>query len=398
MTNTASGIFKSFLMAGFEGACHRRKNANGEGDVRLDMIAATQHDIHVKEDYKNLRELGIETARDGVRWHLIEKEKGKYDFSSLTPMVDAARENGIQVIWTLCHYGWPDDVDVFDESFVDRFAAFCAATAREIKIRTDNVPFYTLINEMSFLAHCAGQTGGFSPYAQGRGDDLKRQLVKAAIAGADAIWAVDPRARFVHVDPLIHVIAPRDRPELTEEAAQVRETQFAVWDMLAGLRHPELGGHPRYLDIMGMNFYAGNQWEHMGERLHWHVKPRDERWKPLHALIEEVYNRYKRPIMLGETSHVGSGRAEWMREIADEVKKLQDKGVPFEGICLYPIIDRMDWDDPNHWHNSGLFDYEHEPDGNFRRMLNEDYAAEVRRAQKMLEKPQSPKAKPPSPG
>ena len=58
--------------------------------------------------------------------------------------------------------------------------------------------------------------------------------------------------------------------------------------------------------------------------------------------------------------------------------------MPLEGLCIYPAIDRPDWDDPNHWHNSGLWDYEVEPNGDFRRVLNAEYAAELFRSQEKL--------------
>jgi hypothetical protein len=47
-----STLFDSFWLAGFEWACH----INGWGQ-RLDMIAETQHDVPVKEDYERAREV-----------------------------------------------------------------------------------------------------------------------------------------------------------------------------------------------------------------------------------------------------------------------------------------------------------------------------------------------------
>ena len=106
-------VFKSFWMAGFECSCHRRGD-----NRRLDLIAATEHDRWAAADYARARRLGIETVRDGTRWHRIERSPGRYDFSSLLPMVRAARDNGVQVIWDLCHYGWPEGLDVFRPEFV----------------------------------------------------------------------------------------------------------------------------------------------------------------------------------------------------------------------------------------------------------------------------------------
>ena len=98
-------------MGGFEAATH----VNDKGR-RLDIIAATQHDRQVDHDYELLRSVGITTVRDSARWHLIERD-GRFDFSSLAPMVAAAERHDMQVMWTLCHYGWPDDVDVFGADF-----------------------------------------------------------------------------------------------------------------------------------------------------------------------------------------------------------------------------------------------------------------------------------------
>jgi beta-glucosidase/6-phospho-beta-glucosidase/beta-galactosidase len=220
--------------------------------------------------------------------------------------------------------------------------------------------------------------GYIHPFGTERGLELKRQLIRAAIAGIEAIWEVNPRARIVQVDPVIHVIAPRDRPDLAERAAAQRAGQFEAWDMMIGQMEPGLGGHPKYLDIMGLNYYHSNQWEHPDLRLRWDENPRDERWVPLHQLLAEVYDRYQRPLFLAETSHFGVGRGPWLREIVDDVRQAIRNGVPVEGITVYPIIDRPDWDNLDHWHNSGLWDLVPDDQGVLRRVINEEYAAVFR--------------------
>jgi beta-glucosidase/6-phospho-beta-glucosidase/beta-galactosidase len=363
-------------MGGFEGACHINRSGR-----RLDLIAATQHDLQAAADYRLVRAVGMATVRDGVRWPSVE-HGGSYDFSSFIPMLQAALAEEVQVIWTLCHYGWPDDLDVFSAAWVDRFARYCGAIARIVADHTDQVPLYSPINEISFLCWAAGDVGGFiHPHARERGNELKRQLVRGAAAGIEAIWNVDRRARIVHVDPVIKVFPRRDRPDLVAEALQYDQSQFEAWDMLSGRTEPQLGGRPEYLDVMGLNFYHSNQWEHGGDRLRWEDEPRDDRWVPLHQLLAGLYQRYQRPICLGETSHFGSGRARWVREIGNEIAAALRAGVPVEGVCLYPVIDRPDWEDANHWHNSGLFDLLHQPDGTLRRVLNEEYAGALCEAQ-----------------
>jgi beta-glucosidase/6-phospho-beta-glucosidase/beta-galactosidase len=375
-------LFKSFWIAGFESACQ----INSRG-VRLDMLKMTQHDRFVVNDYKMLRAFGITTVRDGIRWPCIECE-GKCDFSTFVPMLEAALNNGVQVIWNILHYGWPDDLDVFSPDFVSRFARFCQSVAKVIRQTTDEVPFYAPINEISFLAWAAGDVRYIYPHHTGRAKELKRQLIRAAIAGIQEIRAVDSRARFVYVEPIIHVVPPRDRPDLALAAAIQRASQFEAWDMLAGYVQPELGGDPSYLDILAVNYYHSNEWEYPENRLRWEDTPRDERWIPLHRLLAEVYDRYQLPMFIGETSHFGVGRGPWILEIASEVQEARRQGVPLEGVCLYPILDRPDWDDIDRWHNSGLWDLVPDERGTLRRVLNEDYAAALRRAQEIVTLPE----------
>jgi UDP-galactopyranose mutase len=364
-------------MAGYESSCH----INPAGR-RVDMIAVTQHDSQVRQDYTLLRSFGITTARDAVRWPLVDRS-GCYDFSTFAPMLEAAREEGIQVIWDLCHYGWPDDVDLFSASFVDRFARFTKAVARFIADSSDAVPFFSPVNEISFLCYAIGQKYIY-PFVTGRDMELKRQFVRASIAAVDAVRSVDPRARIVHGDPMVHVVPPRDRPELRQVAAEYREAQFQAWDMISGRLQSDLGGDPQYLDIVGVNYYHANQWEQGGGRLRWEDKPRDARMVPFSRLVGEVCHRYNRPLFVAETSHFGVGRAPWIREMAAEVRSARCSGIPVEGICLYPIIDRPDWNNYEHWHHSGLWDLHRHRDGFLARVLNAEYAAELRRVQDIV--------------
>ena len=116
--------FRSFFMGGFECSTHRLRSGR-----RLDVIGATQHDRFARQDYQRLVDAGIRTARDGIRWHLIEQTPGRFEFDSVLPMLTAARETGVQVVWDVLHYGWPDDIDIFSDAFVRRFADFSRAFA-----------------------------------------------------------------------------------------------------------------------------------------------------------------------------------------------------------------------------------------------------------------------------
>lgn len=243
-----SSTFNSFLMGGFEWSAHRRRDRR-----RLDLIAASGHDRFVTADYQSLVSHGIGTVRDGIRWHLVEATPYGYDWSSFLPMLRASHEVGLQVVWDLCHYGWPDHIDIWSPDFVDRFARFAAAVASLVRDETDGVPFYAPVNEISYWAWAGGDRAMFNPHARGRGAELKVQLMRASIAAIEAIRGIDPGARFVQIDPVINVI-PRS-PRFRAGAERYRRAQYEAWDMLVGRNRPDLGGSPGYLDILGVNYY-----------------------------------------------------------------------------------------------------------------------------------------------
>src|SRR3954462_5673687 len=139
--------FDSFLQAGFECSSHRRRDG-----VRLDLIRATGHDKHVLQDYRQCRELGFRTVRDGLRWHLIEKAPGKYDWSSWLQMLEAAGEAGVQVSWDLFHYGSPDCVDQAAPDFAERLTDFALAALELRQSVTGRPPVVCPLNEINFIS------------------------------------------------------------------------------------------------------------------------------------------------------------------------------------------------------------------------------------------------------
>ena len=339
-------LFRSFFQGGIESSTHRRQDGR-----RLDMIAAVGHDRHAADDYRTLAGHAIRTVRDGLRWHLIETAPGRYDWSSFLPMLRAAGETGTQVLWDLLHYGWPDDLDIWRPAFVDRFARFAAAAARVVRDETDAAPFYCPVNEVSFFAWGGGDAAYLNPFARGRGHELKVQLARTAIAAMDAIWAVEPRARLVHADPVINVVTHPERAYEHPYAEGHRQAQFQGWDMIAGHAWPQLGGTPRHLDIVGVNYYFNNQWIHgtgpidVGHPLH----------RPFRYLLADTYARYGRPIFVAETGIEAERRPSWLADIGAEVRAARASGVPVEGLCLYPVINHPGWDDDRHCPN-GLLD------------------------------------------
>lgn len=362
----ASRLFRSPFAAGFECSSHRR--ADGR---RLDCLASTVHDRLYAADYEAVARHDLRTARDGFRWYLIERMAGHYDWSSVRPMLRAARSSGLQVIWDLCHYGWPDWLDIWSPAFIESFARFCSAAAVLVAEESGEPPFVCPINEMSYFAWAGTDGSLMNPLAPGRSHALKRRLVEATIAAIDAVREVAPAARFLHAEPCVNIIATN--PELAEAAEVWRVAQFEALDMLAGRLSPELGGGAAYLDVVGVNFYPDNQWIHEGSTIPLGLHG----YRPFRDMLAEVHRRYNRPMMVSETGAEGSGRAAWLHYVCGEVEVARAAGVPVEAICLYPILDYPGWNDERLC-QVGLFTL---PDRDDCRATHEEVALELRRQQ-----------------
>ena len=376
-------LFSSFWIGGFEGADH----INGFG-LQLDPNLRNGHAERIDEDYAAVAGLGIRTIRETIGWRLIEG-RGVAGLSQLEAQARSAHRHGIQVIWTLMHYGWPATLDPFarPDQFVDAFASHCAGLSEVLVGICGPSQVYQPVNEISFLAWAASSTGLIHPYvpsAPENGFLMKRVLVRATLRAIDAIRAVDPTARFVHTDPLIHIEPPLGAgPGVTSAAVAAQERQFEAWDMLAGRTSPELGGALHYLDVLGINYYHDNQWEEgTGARLHWHLG--DPRRRSFADLASRLWQRYGRPLCISETGHVGEGRGDWLDHMVGEVAECESRGIPIDGLCLYPLIDRPDWQDAGHWHHSGLWDVPGAAYGDFTRHLCRPFADRLRHWQQTL--------------
>jgi hypothetical protein len=370
--------FQSFWMAGYE--CTDQQNCFGN---RVDFLSVTGHYEKIEEDYRLLSNFDIATVREGIRWSQVEKTPYQYDWSSVKKMMEAGKENGIQQIWDICHFGFPDDITPLHPMFARRFSELCRSFVRFYRsIDPDGTLIVTPFNEVSFLSWLGGDVGGTSPYCTRQGWEVKYRLMKAYIEGIETLKQEDTAIRIMVTEPLVNMVSRFDAtPEQMIDAARMHESQFQVLDMLSGKICPELRGKPEYIDIVGCNYYYNNQWiAGTGEFLPWLNDHSDPRWLPLSNLINQLYQRYKRPIVLSETSHPLEDRPLWLKFVTDECCAVIEQGIPLWGVCWYPAIDRPDWDHLQPWHHAGLWDVDIN-DGKLSRILHEPTAVALISAQ-----------------
>lgn len=333
--------YNSFWMGGFEGADH----INAKQD-RLDMVQGSGHDLHVEEDYARLAALGIKTVRESIGWRISQPlAESELNLSRAIRFAKAAQKEGIQIIWTFMHYGTPEGISLEDDSFIQHFTEYA------VKVATCLAPFsktpvYNLINEISYLSWAVAHTDFMHPYADElNGYEIKCRLVKAVVNAANEVKKISPGARFLHVEPIMHVAAPVDKPELEAEAQQFKSYQWQTFDMLrdAGL-----------LDLIGVNYYYNGQIEFNGEALCWRTP--DPRRIPFSEMLKTVWDRYRRPLIISETGHFDNERALWLDEVLAEVLVAREAGIPVHGVCIYPILDRPCWHEPDVFIRTGLIE------------------------------------------
>jgi beta-glucosidase/6-phospho-beta-glucosidase/beta-galactosidase len=359
--NRREGIFPTFFLSGFE--C---STFDWHDTGRRDLCEETQHRVHADEDYRMLRELGIAVAREGIPWPLVDRGRGDYDFSAIDPFLAAQRRHSILPIWDLCHYGYPDGLDPYGDAFVERFVAYARAAARYVAERAHHGPLlFTPTNEPTFFGYMAGEWAWAAPFGKDR--ETRRRLTlalaRADIAAVEAIREDFPDSRMVHIDPLIWVVPPRDRPDLAEAARRESyDDAYLAWDAISGRRFPELGGSPETIDIIGFNNYSFGQMEYREHGPHQPLEPGDDRIRPLADLIEEGWKPYQRPCIVAETSGLKGGRPDWLNDVVMESLAAVNRGVDLQGLCLFPAVDMPDWG-TGEWVHNGIADVERLPDG-----------------------------------
>ncbi|WP_281233945.1 hypothetical protein [Flavobacterium gelatinilyticum] len=358
--------FNTFFMGGFECADHI--NRSGE---RINLLKETQHDVRFHDDYEALAGIGIKTVREGICWSEVEKTPGVFDFSEVLNRMKAAEKLGIQQIWDLIHFGYPDGLFPTHPQFCKRFEQLCEAFALFYKANSKQPLFVVPINEISFLSWHSGDVRGTVPFAVNSGWDMKYHLCKAAIIGIKKLKNIDPDCTIILVEPLVKIHAT----ETHHHVLDMNEHQFQAMDIIAGYMCPELGGSEDFLEILGFNYYWDCQWEVNSKPLEW--PDTEEKRTSLSELLETAYKRYNKPVFISETGHFGTERAEWLEEITAECIDAKNNGVNLLGICIFPVIDRPDWDDLNSYCDCGIWDL----DENKNRIPNQPYIDAIAEAQ-----------------
>jgi hypothetical protein len=144
----------------------------------------------------------------------VEKSPYQYDWATVGMMIESAKRHGIQEVWDMCHFGFPDDLTPLHPMFARRFAALCRALVLFYRhIDPASTLIITPFNEVSFLSWLGGDARGTSHYCINMGWEVKYYLMRAYIEGVAALKEIDASIRILTTEPLVNMAPPLDATE-----------------------------------------------------------------------------------------------------------------------------------------------------------------------------------------
>ncbi|HEY0458045.1 MAG TPA: family 1 glycosylhydrolase [Pyrinomonadaceae bacterium] len=336
------------------------------GHRALDEYELMGHYEHWREDLTLARELGLKALRWGVPWYKVEPEPGKFDWRWTDEVIPfMVEELKILPIIDLMHYGTPFWLA---REFANRdYPAAVARYAAEFSSRYKSLTkWYTPLNEPIINALMCGMRGLWAPYLKGEKGYLKimMQLARGIVRTVNAIKEIQPDSVVVHVEAtgLTRTISE----DLAALAREETHRGYLCYDLITGRvghDHPlfpwlvrngatpseldELRRNKITLDVVGMNFYP--QWStkqlYIDKRGRLAFQDTEPDGQGFPELITDYYNRYQVPIMITETSAVGSSevREHWLESSVSMIKNLRGSGVPVIGYTWFPLFTMIDW-------------------------------------------------------
>ncbi len=347
----------SFMFAtGIENSYPMIRLPNGEMK-RIDEMDKCGHYQRWQDDFRLVKELGLEYLRYGAPYYKAHVGAGRYDWSFSDETFNALKQLGITPIADLCHFGVPDWLGDFQNpDFPTLFAEYAKAFAE----RYPWVRYYTPVNEIFIAATFSAQYGWWNErLASDRAFvNALKNLCKANVLAMRAILEVQPQAIFIQSESSEYFHA--ENPRCLYTANVLNEKRFLSLDLTYGYPlnvvmyeylldngmtrdeyHWFLENHVKASCVMGNDYYVTNE----------HLVHEDGTWTAAgeifgyYVITHQYFERYRLPVMHTETNLMDAERAPgWLRKEWANMLRLRQDGVPIIGFTWYSLTDQVDWD------------------------------------------------------
>jgi beta-glucosidase/6-phospho-beta-glucosidase/beta-galactosidase len=324
--------------------------------VRVDEMEKCGHYKAWKDDFRLVKEMGLEFLRYGPPYYKTHVAPGKYDWSFTDDTFAALKELNITPIVDLCHFGVPDWLGDFQNpEWPALFAEYAGAFAR----RFPYLQFYTPVNEIFVAATFSAQYGWWNEcLASDRAFvTALKNLCKANVLAMRAILEVQPQATFIQSESSEYFHA--QEPSCMEAADFLNEKRFLSLDLSYG--HPVNVSMYKYLlqngmtdaeyewfsknhvkasCIMGNDYYVTNE----------HLLHADGSTTPsgeifgYYVITRQYFDRYKLPVMHTETNISEPESVAWLKKEWANVYRFKQDNFPIVGFTWFSLTDQVDWD------------------------------------------------------
>ena len=336
------------------------------GHRSLDEYELMGHYEHWREDLSLGRELGLKAMRWGVPWYKVEPEPGKFDWHWVDDVIPfMVEELNILPVIDLMHYGCPFWLkrEFANNDYPKRVADYAATFADRYN---HLLSWYTPLNEPIINALMCGLRGLWPPYLKGDQGYIRimLQLARGIQRTVKVLKEINPNSVMVHVEAT--GLTRTVREDLRSLAREEQYRGYLCYDLISGrLTHDhllfswlvrngaspdvleEITRNPIHLDVLGLNFYP--QWStkllHIDKRGRLAFSETEPEGDGFKELITHYHDRYRVPIMITETSAVGSDdiRQRWLKSSVSMIRDLRSEGVPVIGYTWFPLFTMVDW-------------------------------------------------------
>ncbi len=350
------------------------------GDAWRDQVRETGHHDRGQHDLDQVAALGIRTLRYPILWERVTKDQpGACGWTWHDQQLETLGRHGIEVVAGLLHHGsGPFSTSVLDPSLPEQLARHAAQVA-------DRYPFIKLwipVNEPLTTGRFCCLYGHWYPHLRDENAFL-RALVTQCRAVLLSIRAIRVRvvgARFLQTEDLGRIFST---DPLKDQAAYENDRRWLSLDLLCGRvgpLHPwrrrfegcgvpiawldELETGEAAPDLLAINHYVTSDRfldhrvrlypvsMHGGNGHQSYVDTEAARvglddtkigWKPR---LREAWDRYRRPMVLGEV-HLGCDDPDesirWLAEAWNAARMLRAEGVDLRAVTAWALFGLVDW-------------------------------------------------------
>lgn len=225
-------VNKFMFATGIENSYPVIKGADGTV-FRMDEMEKTRHYQRWKEDFRLVKETGIEFLRYRPPYFSAHLAPGKYDWNFTDETFNQLKECNIVPIVDLCHFGVPDWIGNFQNpDFPEYFAEYALAFAN----RFPHLQFYTPVNEILIAATFSALLGWWNECLTTETAFVTalKNLCKANLLAMQAIRTVQPYAVFIQSEATEYFHAEGPDACCLDKAAFLNQKRFLSFDLTYG--------------------------------------------------------------------------------------------------------------------------------------------------------------------